>query len=125
MAGDILEHSCGSARCDNHGVAAELGYILYLGVELDLDAELLHLSAIPGQQVTKPALVALRRRGDKGAAEHAGLLIYNGGMASELGNTGNLHAADAAADDMYGLGRRGLFDIMLIPLHHLSIDGAP
>ena len=45
-------------------------------------------------------------------------------MAAQRQHTGGLHAADAAADDMDGLRLVGLFDVVLVPLHHLGVDRA-
>ena len=45
-------------------------------------------------------------------------------MSAELEHAGSLHAADAAADDVDGLGRVGLLYVVLVPLHRLSVDSA-
>ena len=124
VAGDLLEHARRGAGGNDDGVGAEGLDLLDLGMQPDLDAELFHLAAVPAKKVAELSLVALGGGGDERAAELAGLLIEDGLVAAERQHAGGLHAADAAADDVDGLRLVGLFDVVLVPLHHLGVDRA-
>ena len=124
MAGNLFKHARGRAGGDDHGIGAKGFDLLDLRIQPDLNAKLFHLAAVPCQKVTELALIAFGRGRNERAAKHTGLFIDNRLMAAQRQHAGSLHAADAAADDMNSLRLIRLFDIVLVPLHHLRVDRA-
>ena len=109
---------------DDDRIAAKLFRPGNFLVQMHLDLHLLHLPAVPCQQLAEFALVGLGAGCDESAAQLASLLVNHRLMPPQFQYSRSLHTADTAADDMYSPADRRRLNVMLLPLHGLSVDRA-
>lgn len=124
VPGHLFQHAGHRAGGQDDLLPAERLQRGDLGVVTDLDAPLLDLEPVPGQQLPQLALVGLGAGRDKGAAQMVRFFVDDRRMAAVLEDHGGLHPADAAADDGDGLGGLGRLDVVLVRLHRPGVDRA-
>ena len=113
---------CHSAGCHDNLVGIQGLDVLDLGIELDLNGILGHLTVIPRDQI---AILFLERGGcsrDEHAAQLVALFIQSDLVASLGTHQSRLHTANAAADDCDLLLLLGGLDVIFLGLHGLRIE---
>jgi biotin carboxyl carrier protein len=93
-------------------------------IQVYLDLQLMHLSAVPLQQISQFAFIRLGRSRNQCSAKHIRLFIDHRLMTAQLQNTGCFHTADPAADNDHFLRVFCSADEMLFFLHRFRIDRA-
>ena len=124
-AGDRRAHGNGAGADKDPVGSLEDGVVgLDLGVQVDLDAELIHLYCIVLEQGADVVFKRRCRNDTGGAAKVAVLFVYGDLVTLECGNTGSFKAGGACTDDNDVLGVVGLFDLERSLLAYLGVDRA-
>ena len=114
----------GTGRNDDIVKAVKGVEIVDLGAKMNLDAGLLDLALVPGDEILVVLLEGHGGRGQEQAAQLIGLLEDNGLVAALGQNQSAFHAADAAADNSDLLGLLGRDYLVAVVLHGGRVQGA-